>query len=232
MRGSVKGVEGLEAQRLVVVRGGRRLLDDASLAVTCGAIATIEGPSGSGKSTLLRAIATLIPVEGGRVLLDGADVATMAPTDLRRRVAYVPQQPPMLEGSVAANVAVGPRLAGRAMDPAAIAALLARVGLPAAFADRDAKSLSGGERQRLALARALANEPRVLLLDEPTSALDPEAADRVLDLVRALATEGLAIVVVTHVRAHAARLGGERWICRAGRLDRGEAHDQARGGDG
>jgi ABC-type multidrug transport system ATPase subunit len=208
----------IEAQGLTVVRSGRRLLDGASIAVAAGTIAAIQGPSGSGKSTLLRALATLIPVSAGRVLVDGVDAATIPPTALRRRVAYVPQQAPMLEGSVATNVSVGPRIAGKALAPSAISALLERVGLPAAFEERDARDLSGGERQRVALARALANEPIVLLLDEPTSALDPEAADRVLDLVRALASEGLTVVVVTHVEEHAARLDGERWRCVDGRV--------------
>jgi putative ABC transport system ATP-binding protein len=128
----------------------------------------------------------------------------------------------MLEGSVADNLATGPRLRGAGLDAAATGALLDRVGLPPGFAERDARDLSGGERQRVALARALANDPVALLLDEPTSALDPAAADHVLDLARALAGEGLSVVVVTHVEAHAERLGGERWVCRAGRLARAE----------
>ena len=147
-----------------------------------GAIAAIEGASGSGKTTLLKAIATLIAVDGGRVLLEGVDAAAIAPTTFRRRVAYVPQQPPMLEGSVADNLATGPRLRGATLSGAASSALLERVGLPASFGARAARDLSGGERQRVALARALANEPVALLLDEPTAALDPAAAARVLDL--------------------------------------------------
>lgn len=210
----------IEALALVVERGGRRLLDGADLRVEAGAIITVEGASGSGKTTLLKAIATLIEVDGGRVLLEGVDAATIAPTVFRRRVAYVPQQPPMLPGSVADNLATGPRLRGRELGEAATGALLERVGLAATFGARDARDLSGGERQRVALARALANEPVALLLDEPTAALDPAAAARVVDLVRALAGEGLSVVVVTHIEEHAERLGGEHLVCRTGRVER------------
>lgn len=212
----------IEAQGVVVERGGRRLVDGADLRVDAGEIAAVEGASGSGKTTLLKAIATLLALDGGRVLLEGVDAAEIAPTVFRRRVAYVPQQPPMLEGTVSANLATGPRLRGAELGGAAAGALLERVGLPASFGARAARNLSGGERQRVALARALANEPVALLLDEPTAALDPAAAARILDLVRALAGEGLSVVVVTHVEEHAARLGGARWMCREGRVERRE----------
>jgi putative ABC transport system ATP-binding protein len=208
----------LEAEGIVVERQGRRLLDGASLRLDAGEIATIEGASGSGKTTLLRALSTLLPIDAGRILLEGEDAAALPPAVYRRRVALVPQQPPMLEGSVADNIATGPRLRGDVLGEVAIGALLDRVGLPAGFGARDARDLSGGERQRVALARALANEPVALLLDEPTAALDPAAASRVLDLVRALASEGLAVAVVTHIEEHARRLGGARYRCAAGRI--------------
>ncbi len=124
----------------------------------------------------------------------------------------------MLEGSVADNVATGPRLAGASLAPAALDALVLRVGLPADILARSARDLSGGERQRVALARALANEPEFVLLDEPTSALDPASAAHVLALVRALAEQGLGVIVVTHVEEHARRLEGTRYVCVAGRI--------------
>lgn len=215
----------IEARDLVVTRQGRAILAEASLAVARSAIATLEGASGSGKSTFLRALATLAPRDGGRILLDGVDAETLAPVTYRRRVGYVPQQPPMLDGTVGDNVATGPRLAGHRMDRATVEALLERVGLPRGFEERAARDLSGGERQRVALARALANEPLVLLLDEPTAALDPEAARRVLDLTVSLAESGLAVIVVTHVGDHAQRLGGARYECREGRIAPLETRD-------
>jgi len=112
---------------------------------------------------------------------------------------------------------------GLAVDVTVAVALGLAVGVTVAvglegFADRRALDLSGGEKQRVALARALANEPHVLLLDEPTSALDAENAQRVLELVRALADEGLAVAMVTHTSAHAAAIADRRVVVRAGKV--------------
>jgi putative ABC transport system ATP-binding protein len=209
------------AEGVIVSRAGKRVLDGASLRVARGEVATLEGPSGSGKSTLLRVLATLTDYEEGVVKLDGVDARTIAPRSYRVRVAYVLQQPPMLEGTVAANVATGPRLRGVVQTEEKTATLLARVGL-GGFGPRTARDLSGGEQQRVALARALANEPEVLLLDEPTAALDPESSARIVELVRTLAATGLAVVVVTHSEAHAEALAGSRH-----RLDRGRVRAEA-----
>jgi ABC-type Fe3+/spermidine/putrescine transport system ATPase subunit len=146
--------------------------DRLSLAVARGEFFTFLGPSGSGKSTILRMIAGLERPDGGRVLIEGRDVAGLPPW--RRELGMVFQQyaifPHMSAGE---NVAYGLRMRGmgRAAIEARVAAMLALVGLPG-FASRDATLLSGGEQQRVALARALAPEPRMLLLDEPLSALD------------------------------------------------------------
>jgi ABC-type multidrug transport system ATPase subunit len=213
----------LEARDICVARGGKSIVDGASLALRAREIITIEGASGSGKTTFLRVLATLTEPDSGRVLLDGADAHAIAPREYRTRVAFVMQEAPMLEGCVADNVATGPRLRGVAMPEAAIDRVLERVGL-AGFAAHRASELSGGERQRVALARALANDPEVLLLDEPTSALDPASAARILALVRALAEGGLAVCAVTHVAEHAAELGGRHLVFAERRLhERSEA---------
>jgi putative ABC transport system ATP-binding protein len=206
----------LEAAGVIVLREGRSIVAGADLGVDAGEIAVVEGSSGCGKTTLLRAMATLIPRDAGTLKLGDLDAALIPPTIFRRRVSYVPQQPPMLEGSVADNVATGPRLAGASISPEALEALVLRVGLPASILARAARDLSGGERQRVALARALANEPEFLLLDEPTSALDPTSAAHVLALVRTLAEQGLGVIVVTHVEEHARRLDGTRYVCSVG----------------
>ena len=211
---------GMEARDVVLQRGGRRILDGASLWVEPGGVAALQGPSGCGKSTLLRVMATLVECDSGQVLLGGVDAREIPPRVFRTRVAYVPQQPPMLEGTVATNIATGPALRGVTLTPDALASLLERVGLPASLLEREARELSGGERQRLALARALANEPEVLLLDEPTAALDPVSAERILALVRSLAKSGLSILMVTHSEEHARALGGARYRCEAGRVQR------------
>jgi putative ABC transport system ATP-binding protein len=216
----------LEGRALVVQKGGSVLVRGASIVIHGGEVAVIEGASGSGKTSLLRALATLDPLEGGAVLLGGIDAGSMPPEVFRRRVAYVAQQPVMLEGSAADNVARGPGLRGEALTTEQICALLERVGLGSLDPGREARGLSGGERQRLALARALANEPEFLLLDEPTSALDPASAGHVVALLaglgRGAADRAIGVVVVTHVREHALMLGGRLQRCEGGVLSAGE----------
>jgi putative ABC transport system ATP-binding protein len=207
----------LEADSIAVTLAGRRVLAGASLSVGAREIVTLEGASGSGKSTLLRVMAMLVDPDAGVVRIDGAPANAMSPRAYRRRVAFVPQQPPMFDGTVEDNVCTGPRLRGAAFGHADAERVLARVGL-GGFASRTARDLSGGEKQRVALARALANEPEALLLDEPTSALDPESAKVVIDLVRTLAADGLAIAIVTHVEEHAIALGGTRFRLVGGRV--------------
>lgn len=209
----------LAAHEITVERDGRRIVDSASIELAPASVITIAGPSGCGKSTLLRAVATLIPITSGALLFEGRAIREIGVTEYRRLVAYVPQAPRMFEGTVADNVRTGPRLRGIELEGEQVASLLERVGLAADIAGRAASNLSGGEALRVALARALANEPRVLLLDEPTAALDPEAARVVLDLLAALAAEGTALLMVTHVDAHAARLGGKAYRMNAGVLD-------------
>jgi putative ABC transport system ATP-binding protein len=208
----------LVASEITVVRDGRRVVDAATLTLDRACVLTIQGGSGSGKSTLLRAIASLIPSTSGSVRFEGREVHELGLIDYRRRVAYVPQLPRMFEGTVAENVRTGPRFRGASLTDDEVEKLVERVGLAGELSVRDASNLSGGERLRVALARALANDPQVLLLDEPTSALDPEAARVILDLLIALSESGTAMLVVTHSVEHAARLGGERLRMKSGVL--------------
>ncbi|MDB4938737.1 MAG: Methionine transporter ATP-binding protein [Labilithrix sp.] len=216
----------LVARDITVVRDDRRVVDAATVTLDTAAIVTIQGGSGSGKSTLLRAIATLIPTSSGQVLFEGREPQVIGVIEYRRRVAYVPQLPQMFEGTVAENVRTGPGFRGVALSDTEVVALLEHVGLGPELAPRAATELSGGERLRVALARALANEPRVLLLDEPTSALDPVASRVVLDLLRALARRGTAILAVTHVEEHATYLEGQRFRMTNGAL-RADAAESA-----
>lgn len=185
--------------------GGRSVLDAVSLAVSAGEVVAVFGPSGSGKSTLLRAVAGLVEVESGRVVIDGVDV-TGVPTH-RRRVGMVFQDEQLFpHRDVAGNVAFGLEMAGvgRRERESRVEELLSAVGLDG-FGDRDVSTLSGGEAKRVALARSLAPKPAVLLADEPLTGLDADLHDRLAVEVGAVLREsGTTTLWVTHDRAEAA----------------------------
>jgi putative ABC transport system ATP-binding protein len=185
-----------------------------------GEVLAIVGSSGAGKSSFLRLLNRLDEPTGGTVLLDGRDYRQMAPDELRRRVGMVMQTAYLFAGTVAANIAFGPRQNGRMLSAGQIGGLLDRVGLRG-FQERDVSALSGGEAQRVSLARSLANSPEVLLLDEPTSALD-DISDRaiedlVLDIIR---ERRMTAVMVTHDSRQAHRIADRTMILEAGRLVR------------
>jgi putative ABC transport system ATP-binding protein len=184
-------------------RGGKVVLRDVRAHLPVGA-SSLLGPSGSGKSTLLRLLNRLADPDAGRVLYEGTDVRERDPLQLRREVSLVPQLPALIEGTVHDNIAYGPRLAGHSFDARGCLEL---AGLDPTFENRDASRLSVGEQQRVMLARALALEPRVLLLDEPTSALDQAARDAVEGTLNRLrARTVISLVVVTHDIDQARRL--------------------------
>jgi putative ABC transport system ATP-binding protein len=184
-------------------RSGKVVLRDVNVRLPVGA-SSVVGPSGSGKSTMLRLLNRLADPDEGRVIYEGADVRERDPLALRREVSLVPQLPALVDGTVHDNVAYGPRLAGHSFDTRSCLEL---AGLDPAFEGRDAAKLSVGEQQRVMLARALALEPRVLLLDEPTSALDHAARDAVEATLRGLRDRtSISTVVVTHDIAQARRL--------------------------
>jgi ABC-type polar amino acid transport system ATPase subunit len=182
---------------------GVAALHDVSLEVRPGEVVVVVGPSGSGKSTLLRALNGLERVTAGEVWVDGQPVHDRR-TDLNRlraRVGMVFQQFNLFPHQTAlGNVMLAPRVvAGVAPHEAGQRAqrLLAKVGLGERGGSFPAQ-LSGGQQQRVAIARALAMEPDIMLFDEPTSSLDPEMVGEVLEVMQALAAEGMTMVVVTH----------------------------------
>jgi putative ABC transport system ATP-binding protein len=184
-------------------RAGEIVLDGLTTGLPEGA-SCIAGPSGSGKSTLLRLLNRLSDPETGTVRYRGTDVRERDPLELRREVGLVPQLPALIEGSVEANLRFGPSLVEAEPDTSR---LLELAGLDGSFAERDAAKLSVGEQQRVMLARALALEPRVLLLDEPTSALDAVARDAVEStLVHLRQRLQVSTVLVTHDLEQARRL--------------------------
>jgi ABC-type lipoprotein export system ATPase subunit len=185
-------------------RAALRILDGLDLDLHAGELVAVTGRSGSGKSTMLNVIGALDRVDAGRVevcgmRLDGASEGELAP--LRRdRIGFVFQAFHLLpELTGLENVLLPARLDGRPLSLARGLDLVERLGLTAA-AERLPAVLSGGEQQRLAIARALVNDPLLVLADEPTGNLDTESGETVLELLRAIADEGRAVLLVTHER--------------------------------
>lgn len=192
---------------------GKLILSDISLTISPGAPTILIGPNGSGKTTLLRLLMGLAEPTYGSITRGGRKEITPD------RCAIVFQRPAMLRRSVAGNVlyALAAADVPRADRAARCDELLARVGLTA-LAAASAKRLSGGEQQRLALARALAKDPALLLLDEPTASLDPAATKMIEDMVRDVALRGIKVVMATHDLGEARRLAGEIVLLHRGRV--------------
>ena len=207
-----------ELEGVSLSRASRPVLRDLTCSLREGASALV-GPSGSGKSTILRLLNRLADPEAGTVTYRGSDVREREPRGLRREVCLVPQLPALIDGTVAANVEYAASQGGKDPD---LPKLLRLSGLDPDYAERHSGRLSVGEQQRVMLARALALEPRVLLLDEPTSALDAEARDAVEATLTDLRIRlDLATVTVTHDPAQARRLA--EWIVR---VEAGRAVEQ------
>ena len=216
-------------QPLVVMRGVNKhfgsvhVLRDVDTTVARGEVVVVIGPSGSGKSTLCRAINRLEPIDSGEIIFDGRPLPAEGRelARLRADVGMVFQSFNLFSHkSILQNVALGPvKVRRRPKEEAEQRAmqLLERVGI----ADQAGKlpgQLSGGQQQRAAIARALAMEPKLMLFDEPTSALDPEMINEVLDVMTALAGEGMTMIVVTHEMGFARRAADRVVFMADGRL--------------
>jgi putative ABC transport system ATP-binding protein len=204
-----------ELRDVCLARDGRRVLEEVSVAFPAGASA-IVGPSGSGKSTLLRLLDRLADPDRGGVFYDGRPIDSYDPLRLRREVSLVPQLPALVPGTVESNLEFAARIAG---CESRHGRCLELAGLQAGFAPREVDKLSVGEQQRVMLARALAQDPKVLLLDEPTSALDQATRDAVeRTLVELRRRPGLSLIIVSHDPAQARRLGDYVVRLEAGRV--------------
>jgi iron complex transport system ATP-binding protein len=190
---------------------GRLVLRNVSLDVGAGEVVALVGPNGAGKSTLVRAVSGVVPVTDGTIRIDGVDVLRLRSSERARLMAVVPQAVHLPEAfSVAEIVMMGrtphlPLWGGEGKRDCAAAWEAMRRTAVEALAERRVDELSGGERQRAVIARALAQEPRVLLLDEATAHLDLKHQVAVLELVQSLAhAHGLAVLATLHDLNHAA----------------------------
>jgi polar amino acid transport system ATP-binding protein len=219
----------LELRGVTKAYGDRQVLKGIDLTVAEHNAVALIGASGSGKSTLLRCIDLLEDIDDGDVLLDGEVITdpSVDPIKIRRRLGLVFQSLNLFPNmTVADNVALGPRRAhGEPKEKARERAheLLERFGLGGREGDYPDR-LSGGQQQRVAIVRALATNPRALLLDEVTSALDPELVGEVLAVIRDLKRDGMTMVIATHEMAFAREVANEVCFLHEGLIaERGEA---------
>ena len=213
----------LQAIDLAIGYPGRAVGSGFSLTLRAGQVMALLGPNGSGKTTLLKTLLGLLPARGGRVELEGRALASHSSGERARRLAYVPQMPgagfgfTVREWVLMGRTAHGSLFAGpSAHDRAVVDAAIERMGI-AALADRPTTMISGGERQLALIARALAQQARLVVLDEPTAILDFGNQGKVMREIRRLADDGLGVLFTTHDPNHAARFADLALLIRAGR---------------
>ena len=214
----------LELSRVRFARAGRLIIDDVDCTVPAGALSALVGPNGAGKSTLLHLIAAIERTDGGAIDFDGASLAALRRRDRARIVAMAEQQSDTeLDLSVHDVVMLGrtPHL-GALAGPSPADRVIVRGSLTATgvgdLEERRFSSLSGGERQRVVLARALAQQPGLLLADEPTNHLDIRAQLSALALLAELARGGITVLAALHDLGHAAAYADHVIVLAAGRV--------------
>ena len=216
--------QAISAQNLSYQIQAETLLDSVDLHADRGQLVGLIGPNGAGKSTLLRAISGILNYREGTVRLDGDDLKSLSSRDIAAGLALIPQIAPYTHGFTSMELVLMGRyphlgrfqIEGKEDDRIARDAM--RLTRTEQFADRTLDTLSGGERQRVFVSRALAQQPRVLLLDEPTSNLDVLHQLKVLDLVRQLIDDGLTAVAAIHDLNMAARYCDRLVLLKNGRV--------------
>lgn len=214
-----------EFKDLAVCRGDRTILDIRELEISPGSVYSLIGPNGAGKTTLLNILAFLLRPDRGKLYYKGAVVERGSKEchRLRQRVVLVDQYPILFTGPVWKNIdfALRIRKMSAAQRKKRVAEVLERVGMQN-FANAEAHKLSGGETKRIALARALAIDPEVLLCDEPTANVDAENQERILDILRySNKTQQTSLIFATHYLSQAQRLADKSIVLQNGALAEG-----------
>ena len=216
--------QAISTQDLTYEVEGKTLLEGVDFQAQRGQLVGLIGPNGAGKTTLLRTISGILRCRRGSVRLEGSDMMALSPRDVAATLALVPQIAPYTYGFTSIELVLMGRyphlgrfqIEGREDDRIARDAM--RLTETEQFADRTLDTLSGGERQRVFVARALAQQPRILLMDEPTANLDVLHQLKVLDLVRQLVDEGLTAVAAIHDLNMAARYCDRLVLLNSGRV--------------
>jgi tungstate transport system ATP-binding protein len=215
--------EVIRALNIVKYFGETRILDNVSLEAHRGRIAVIMGPNGSGKSTLLKILALLIPPDDGRLEIDDSPIDfdnELEKRSLQKKIAYLPQRPPVLSASVFNNIYLPLRLRGASKEEAKKTTenILSMLRLKE-YAKINAQRLSGGQKQLLAIARALALNPEILLFDEPTASLSPNTAETVQNILRRYVREkSCYAVIVSHSITEAKKIADDLYLLVSGKI--------------
>jgi len=213
----------LSASALAYGYPEREIGRDIALSLQAGEVMALLGPNGHGKTTLLKTLLGLLPAQGGSIALDGRPLAEFGVGERARKLAYVPQAHAGTFAFSVAEVVLMGRTAHRSLlaapsahDRAVAQAMLQRLGIEA-LAQRPYTEISGGERQLVLIARALAQEPRYIVLDEPTASLDFGNQGKVMAQIRDLAGAGLGVLFTTHDPNQALRYADRAMLLREGR---------------
>lgn len=188
----------IEFKKVSYINKGLDILKDITIKINQGDYISVVGPSGSGKSTFLKLCCHLISPSQGTIFINGTDIMSKNPIEIRKKISYCFQTPVLFGNTVEDNLKYPYLIRNQKMDKDRIITLLSRFNMDETYIKHEVKNLSGGEKQRIALIRTLLFKPKVLLLDEVTSALDVDNTLIVENAINDLHKEGVAILWVTH----------------------------------
>lgn len=211
--------EAIQFKKVNYFAGSTHIIKDITGAFIKGKITTLVGPSGAGKTTLFKLCNGLISPDSGEIYLQGEQIDSYDPVELRLRVGIALQDATIIRGSVRRNLTLPMELQGKELPEERAIELMAVVGLDKQLLDQNAKEISGGQRQRLSIARTLVNEPEILLLDEITSSLDRVSKKDVENLIIKINRDyGTTIIWITHSIHQARTIGDHAWVMMDGSL--------------